>query len=147
MDAVTHSTSGTLYGGRFQGLRLLKSGPGTATLFGRDVLSGDEVVIKTAEPSSIAPDARLRLEHEAKVLTDLRCPALTPVIAVGHQDGVVYCITPWVSGVTLRERLDRDRLTAREILIVGRSLSNAFHQAHAAGGRTIRPLRAGHLVV
>lgn len=141
MDTVTHPADGVVYGGRFQSLRPLKLGPGTATFLGRDLVSGTEVVIKTASPTSVAPDVRLRLEHEAKVLGELGYPSLTPVIAAGHSDGVVYSVTPWVSGGTLRERLDRGPLALAEILTVGCTVSGALQHAHERGvlHRDIKP--------
>ncbi len=139
MDTVIHSTNGAVYGGRFQCLQALKSGPGTETLLGRDLRSGEPVIIKTAK--ALEPDSRLRLEHEARVLGDLANADFKPLIEYGRQDTVTYVVMPFVPGVTLRERLDRGRLSLSEVLVVGCALTSALERAHERGviHRDIKP--------
>ncbi len=139
MATVIHSTNGAVFGGRFQSLRPLKVGPTTATWIGRDLRSGDPVVIKTAKV--LAEDARLRLEHEARVLGELAGPDFRPLIEYGHHDAVTYVVMPFVPGVTLRERLNRGRLSLPEVLVVGRALTSALQRAHECGviHRDIKP--------
>ncbi|MEO5658061.1 MAG: AAA family ATPase, partial [Nitrospiria bacterium] len=134
-------TEGQIFANRFRCTASIKSGPGTATLRGTDLHEPRDVIIKTVALSAVAPDALLRLEHEARVLGALHTPNLTPVIEVGRQDGQVYVVTPAVPGITLEARLTRGPLTVEETLVVGRSLCAALQQAHDHGilHRDVKP--------
>jgi tetratricopeptide (TPR) repeat protein len=129
------------YGGRFQALRLLKEGLGIATLLGADGHTGQPVVLKVAAAASVGATARLRLEHEAQVLRAARSPFLTPLLAVGQEEGVLFLAMPLVSGVTLRERLAGGPLPVRDALTVGRCLLSALQEAHRHGvlHRDVKP--------
>lgn len=134
-------TEGQIFANRFRCTASIKCGSGTATLRGTDLHEQRDVIIKTVALSAVAPDAFLRLEHEARILGTLHTPYLTPVIELGRQDGQVYVVTPAVPGITLEARLTRGPLTTEETLVVGRSLCAALQQAHEHGilHRDVKP--------
>src|SRR5687767_7713851 len=72
--------------GRFQATRSVKRGNGVETFFGRDQATGEAVVIKTAEDRRVSPSVRIRLEHEALVLRQLRSSAVAPLLSFGTRD-------------------------------------------------------------
>ncbi len=134
-------TEGQVFANRFRCTTSIKCGPGTATLRGTDLQENQDIIIKTVALTAMAPDAHLRLEHEARVLGALRTPYLTPVIEVGRQDGQVYVVTPAVPGITLEARVAQRPLTPAEALVVGRSLCAALQHAHDHGilHRDVKP--------
>src|SRR5205807_2859282 len=59
-------------GGRYQILRQLKNGRDTETLLASDLETDATVVIKTAAAASFSASVRMRLEHEAHVLSKVK---------------------------------------------------------------------------
>src|SRR5947209_18311832 len=96
---------GPLLGGRFRVLRLLKQGSGISTLAGLDLVTGGDVVVKTVPADSVSPSTRLRLEHEADVLSRLQSGSVGASASLGQDDGLLYLVQPFVAGVPLDERL------------------------------------------
>jgi len=120
-------------GGHYRSTAILKSGRGVETLLGVDVDSGDAVVIKKTAESAIPPGARLRLEREAEALKRLESPCIAPLIDVRQDAGELFLVTPFVPGVTLKERLQHGPLDVAETLCVGAGLFEALREAHDCG--------------
>src|SRR5687768_15138862 len=76
---------GRMIGERYQVLRTLKSSLDTETLLATDLTQGKTVVIKTAAASSFSASVRMRLEHEAHVLTQIKAGATTPLLGHGAE--------------------------------------------------------------
>ncbi|HET6371528.1 MAG TPA: serine/threonine-protein kinase, partial [Nitrospiria bacterium] len=148
-------SGGRIFSGRFRSVRVMKRGLGIETLLGVDLVHGGEVVIKTASAVSVSLSVRLRLEHEAQVLRQLRTasldqscrrafkgkPSIPPLIQVGQEDDLFYLVMPYIPGVTLRERLERGALSVRDAVTVGRSVLTALEEAHGCGvlHRDVKP--------
>ncbi|HJW74623.1 MAG TPA: hypothetical protein VJ787_02980, partial [Thermoleophilia bacterium] len=124
-----------IVGGRFRLLRLVKTAQGIDTWFAENLEcpNPDPVSVKTVADRAVPPNVKLRLEHEAAALRVLSGPHSAPLLAVGHDEGVMYFAAPWVSGETLAERLSRKPLTARETLSLGRCLLAALVEVHQCG--------------
>jgi signal transduction histidine kinase len=134
-------SDGRVLGGRFQIVALLKSGLGIETLRGKDLETGDPVVIKATATAQIPAGAQLRLEHEASVLRDVASPSVALLLAVGRDEQRLYVVMPFVRGVTLAERLARGPLPVREALSVARAVLQALGAAHERGviHRDVKP--------
>src|SRR5438045_2434502 len=78
---------------RYQVLRTLKSGHDTETLLATDRTQGATVVVKTARAALFSATARMRLEHEAQVLTLIKSGP-TPLLDHGTAGDHVYLVMP-----------------------------------------------------
>src|SRR3954452_2388654 len=90
----TPSTAPQFIGGRFRPRVVIKSARGVDTLLAFDEVTGEDVVLKTARTNAVATGARLRLEHEASVLEQIRGPGLVPPLACGEDAGLLYLALP-----------------------------------------------------
>src|SRR5687767_2972964 len=62
------------------------------------------------------PDARQRLEREARAVSALNHPNLCALHDVGAQDGVHYLVLEYLEGETLADRLKRGPLPLADAL-------------------------------
>jgi signal transduction histidine kinase/CheY-like chemotaxis protein/tetratricopeptide (TPR) repeat protein/tRNA A-37 threonylcarbamoyl transferase component Bud32 len=142
----THHARGSpgfrVIGERYQVLRTLKSGADTETLLASDLEHGITVVIKTAAANSFSATARMRLEHEAHVLSHLKDgQAASPLLDHGTAGELVYLVTPFISGITLQARLLRGPLNVPDTLTLGCAVLKALAAAHIRGvlHRDVKP--------
>src|SRR5207237_9727781 len=93
-------------------------------------------------------------------LTQIKCapglthPHILPLHDPGEATGLLYYVTPYVEGETLRNRLDRaGQLPVAEAVQITREVADALSHAHRHDvvHRDIKPenvlLEAGHAVV
>ncbi len=130
-----------IFGGRFRADRLLKTGLGVDTFLGTDLARGGSVVIKTTATTCLSLQARLRLEHEARVLQEIRSPWLVPLLHLGSDRELVFLVLPYLPGSTLQARLAAGPLPLGDALTVGTCLFAALRDAHAHGvlHRDVKP--------
>ena len=130
-----------MIGGRYIVRRLMNEANGVRTLLGDDRSTGDQVVIKAASVSTLAPDALVRLGHEAAVLSRLESEHVTPLLDWGREGGLLYLVLPFVAGTTLEERLRKGPLSVRDTVAVARSVFSALRDAHEQGilHRDVKP--------
>src|SRR6185503_6593790 len=118
---------GDRVGGRFEIVDRVASG-GMGTIFrGRDVRSRRDVAVKIVAVAT--PDEAVRFAREAQILAGFADPGVVGYIAHGPD----YLVMEWVEGESLRQRLDRAPLPARDILAAARQLARALAALHAAG--------------
>jgi hypothetical protein len=93
-----------------------------------------------------------RFAREAKVLWDVRHPAIVGYVAHGQTaGGEAYLAMEWLDGTTVRERLSRGPLSIAETLALGTRVASALGAAHRAGivHRDLKPenllLEGGHI--
>jgi serine/threonine-protein kinase len=101
----------------------------------RDTRLGRDVAIKLLHVDSAAtPEARQRLEREARAVAALQHPNICTLFDVGETpDGHAYLVMERLHGETVRERLVRGTVPADEVIDVAVSLADALETAHAAG--------------
>jgi two-component system sensor kinase len=102
-------------------------------LLASDLTRGTAVVIKMVAAASFSATARMRLEHEVQLLARVKNERFTPLLEHGVERDNIFLVRPYVSGITLRERLSRGPLTVPETLAIGQSLLAALAEAHARG--------------
>ena len=124
------ATGESLIAGRYQVLRPLKNGLDTAAYLATDLISGTEVVVKTASAASFSASVKMRLEHEAHVLSQVSDEEFAPLLDFGSDDDQVYLVMPFIPGVTLQERLKQGPLPVRDAIAVCRDLLKALATAH-----------------
>src|SRR5688572_32417581 len=95
-----------------------------------DLRLGRAVAVKLVTSS---PAQRSRLLREAQALAQLAHPHVVPVYDVGTVGDAVFMAMELVEGVDLRQWLDRERRTPREIIAVFATAGEGLAAAHAAG--------------
>ena len=124
------SPDSRVIGGRYQVLRLLKNGNDTETILASDLTHGTTVVVKTAVAESFSATVRMRLEHEAQVLAQIKNGLFTPLLDYGTAGDQVYLVMPFIPGITLQARLRHGPLSVMDTITLGRALLTALGAAH-----------------
>ena len=122
---------------------------GMATVFlARDERHGRSVALKLLRPAPalLADGGRSRVarlfEREIEFAASMSHPHILPLYDSGSAEGLLYYITPYVDGESLRARLLREgRLPLSECLSVLRDVAGALSYAHRQGlvHRDIKP--------
>ncbi|HEV7194036.1 MAG TPA: ATP-binding protein [Jatrophihabitantaceae bacterium] len=138
---TAHTRPGSLFAGRYEVRRSLKSGNGVDTVIARDVTNDAHVVLKVIDPEFVHPAARLRFQHETQVLRELGGLGICALYDAGHHDDRLYLAQPLVLGETLEDALRRGPLVLRDALRVGIDVAAALDVAHGAGvcHRDVKP--------
>ncbi len=132
--------AGDVVAERFEIERLAGSGGMGAVYRARDRLTGEAVALKTLRAD--AGDFGRRFVREARVMMDLRHPAIVRYIAHGStSSGELYLAMEWLEGQDLHTRLRNRGLTLSETLTMMTRIADALGAAHARGvvHRDIKP--------
>ena len=112
------------------------------------------VVVKVLPPELTCHATAARFRREIDLTAQLQHPHILQVLTAGACDDILYYITPYVEGETLRQRLERDRrLPTDEAIRILRDVADAIAFAHERDvvHRDIKPenvfLTHGHVVV
>lgn len=121
--------------GSYRLSRLLGMGPVSRThLAERQGLPGDRVVVKLFEalpPGS--PEEQDQALEEVRLLTYLEHPAILPLLDDGLYEQLLYVVSPYAEGGSLRQRLGGapgELLPLKETLNILRQVGEALHFAH-----------------
>ncbi len=119
-----------------------------------DLRHDRDVAIKVLHPELAAALGGERFLSEIKTTAKLQHPHILPLLDSGEADGLLFYVMPYVSGETLRARLERERqLPIAEALRIARETADALGAAHGLGiiHRDIKPenilLQGGHALV
>ncbi len=112
----------------------------------RDTRTGDEVALKLlALPPTLsaeeADDLVARFEREARTMSRLPHPNIVAIHEIGVSQGQHFLAMEFLRGQTLRERLSRSRLTAREAYAILAQVADAVDAVHDTGiiHRDVKP--------
>ena len=118
-------------------------GGGMSRLFlARDAALERDVVVKVLSPDLAAGVSAERFTREIKLAAGLQQANIVPLLSAGETDGLPYFTMPFVDGLSLRARLERNgALPAGEAISVLRDVSRALAYAHDHGvvHRDIKP--------
>ncbi|MFL5245247.1 MAG: response regulator [Gemmataceae bacterium] len=130
-----------IIGGRYRVLRKIKQDQDSETLLAADLTQSATVVIKTAMAATLSPSVRMRLEHEAHILSNIKIGLCQPVLDQGAEGDQFYVVMPFIPGTTLQSRLHQGPLSVTDTLTLGRELFAALGAAHAQEvlHRDVRP--------
>ena len=139
---------------RYTDVRPIGEGGMAFVFLARDVKHGRDVALKVLRPEVAAAVGPERFLHEIRVTAGLQHPHILPLYDSGEADGLIYYVMPYVSGETLRARLEREGpLPVEEALRIAREIANALDHAHEAGivHRDVKPdnilIASGHTFV
>ncbi len=129
---------------------------GTATVYlAQDLKHGRLVALKVLRPElAAAAISAERFHREIGILAKLSHPNILKLIDSGEAAGLLYCVTHYVDGETLRHRLTREgQLPLADVLQITGEVAEALGYAHQHDvvHRDIKPenilFEAGHAVV
>lgn len=106
---------------------------GPSRLFiARERIFNRAILIKVLSPEHTVGLDFERFSTDVEAVAAIDHPSIVPPLMLGVAAGLPYIITPYVPGVTLRERLaERPPLTLEEIVSVLRSVAESLQAAHA----------------
>ncbi len=115
--------------------RLLGRGRMGVVFLARDVSLERPVAIKLLPPEYASDlDARERFLREARTAARLEHPGIVPIHYVDHSDELVYYVMKYVSGETLRRRIEAaEQLHAQEVARIVVEVAGALDYAHRNG--------------
>jgi len=108
----------------------------------QDLRHKRRVALKVLRPDAAAALSDVRFVREIKFLAHLQHPNIQSLHDSGHEEGFLYYVMPYVTGETLRARMDRDgRIPIREAMRIACQLGAALDYAHRHGviHRDIKP--------
>jgi serine/threonine-protein kinase len=134
--------------------RLLGQGGMALVYLARDLKHDRTVAVKVLRPELAAAVGGERFLREIHLATQLQHPNILAIYDSGEADGVLYFVMPFVSGESLRDRLDREQqLPLPDAVRITVEVADALHYAHSRGivHRDIKPenilLEQGHAIV
>ena len=150
----------TLLGGRYHIVREIGRG-GMATVYlAEDPKHGRQVAVKTLRSELARRSGRARFEREIEIAAGLSHPHILPLhdsgeeCTEGDEPPMLYFVSPFAGGETLRDRLRREpRLPQDEVIRLGVEVARALDYAHRHGiiHLDIKPenilLQEGHAVI
>ncbi|HVR38467.1 MAG TPA: protein kinase [Thermoanaerobaculia bacterium] len=114
---------------------------------GRDTRLDRSVAIKIL-PSDLQAnrELKLRLDREAKAISQLNHPHICTLYDVGHDDGTDYLVMELLEGETLAERIARGPLPLADVVRFGAQIAEALAVAHRSGV-VHRDLKPGNIML
>jgi serine/threonine-protein kinase len=113
-----------------------------------------QVVVKVLPPELTSEVSSDRFKQEIELAAHLQHPNILPVLTAGTRNELLYYITPYVAGESLRHRLTREgRLPIADATRILHEIADALAYAHAEGviHRDIKPenilLEGSHAVL
>ena len=122
--------------------RELGSGGMARVFVASDPALGRQVVVKVLSPETAEGMSAERFTREIRLAAALQDPHIVPVLTAGQtSDGLPYYTMPFVTGESLRVRMQRGSLALDESLRILRDVAEALEYAHARGvvHRDIKP--------
>jgi serine/threonine protein kinase len=101
------------------------------------------VAVKVMKPAlAVDPTVRRRFLKEGQLAASVDHPGVVPIYRVDEAQGVPFLVMPMLKGRSLERLLqERQRLSAKETMRIGREIAETLSAAHAAGliHRDVKP--------
>src|SRR5687767_3678990 len=140
--------------GRYEIQREIGQGAFATVYLARDCRHERSVALKVLNADPTSEAGEIRFIREIRLLARLQHPNILPLHDSGHVEALLYYVMPYVSGETLRDRIDREKqLPCDAACNIARDVADALAYAHAQGiiHRDIKPenvlLSAGHPIL
>jgi serine/threonine-protein kinase len=116
---------------------------GMATVFlAHDLKHDRRVALKVLRPELAAVIGAERFLAEIRTTANLQHPNILPLFDSGEADGQLFYVMPYVEGLTLRDRIQREKqLPLDDVVRLGSEVASALDYAHRQGvvHRDIKP--------
>ena len=116
---------------------------GMATVYLADDLKHErKVALKVLKPELAAVVGAERFLAEIKTTANLQHPHILPLFDSGEADGFLFYVMPFIDGVSLREKIDREKqLGVEGSVAIAEKVADALDYAHEHGvvHRDIKP--------
>jgi hypothetical protein len=152
MDSVAARLQ-PLLGDRYRLTRELPGGGMSRVFLAHEPALKRDVVVKVLPPDLLTARSRARFAQEIEVTARLQHPHILPVLNSGGGDDLLWYVTPYVRGASLRERLAGETVPLDEGLALLADLAGALRFAHERGvlHRDLKPgnvlLAEGHAIL
>ena len=148
MDSVaiasmsSEAESRTIIAGKYRLIREIGSG-GMATVYlAYDLKHQRQVAVKVMKPELASAIGHDRFLREIEIVARLNHPHVLPLFDSGADAGRLFYVMPYISGDSLRARLDREKqLDLSEVVRLTREIASALGHSHRQGlvHRDIKP--------
>jgi serine/threonine-protein kinase len=128
--------------GRYEIQEALGRGGMSMVFKARDIRHDRTVAVKVLLPELAASVGAQRFLREIEIAAGLVHPHILPLYDSGDAEGLLYHVTPCITGETLRDRLKREKyLPVEETVRITAEVADALDFAHAQGviHRDIKP--------
>jgi serine/threonine protein kinase/tetratricopeptide (TPR) repeat protein len=108
----------------------------------RDLKHERKVAVKVLNADPTSDLSELRFIREIRTLARLQHPNILPLHDSGHVEALLYYVMPYISGDTVRDRIDREKqMSVEAACSIARDIADALAYAHAQGiiHRDIKP--------
>ncbi len=116
---------------------------GMATVYlAEDTKHGRNVALKVMKPELSASLGAERFLREIGIAARLSHPHIVPLIDSGDAEGLLYYVSPFIPGGSLRDRLDREgSLPVKDALRIAREVGSGLDYVHRSGfvHRDVKP--------
>jgi serine/threonine protein kinase/tetratricopeptide (TPR) repeat protein len=122
--------------------REIGSGAAGCVFLAEDRKHGRKVAIKVLAPSVTSSLGAERLTREIAIVARLSHPHVVPLIDSGTAGGLLYHVAPYVSGGSLRDRLDREKqLSVTDTQRIAEEVGSGLDFVHRSGfiHRDVKP--------
>ncbi len=128
--------------GRYHVQRELAEGGMARVYLADDLRHRRSVAVKVLRPELSAAVGTERFLAEIRTTAHLQHPHILPLFDSGEADGLLFYVMPYVSGESLRARLDREGpLPVEEAVDLASTVASTLHYAHEQGviHRDVKP--------
>ena len=120
--------------GRYEVLSKLGAGAMGDVYLAHDSNLSRTVALKVLPKNLAADEGRmLRFSQEAKAISALNHPNIITIHEVAHIDATHFIAVEYVKGLTLREKLGAEEISAKEMIEIAEQVARALAAAHEAG--------------
>ncbi|HEX4627157.1 MAG TPA: serine/threonine-protein kinase, partial [Gemmatimonadales bacterium] len=117
--------------GRYRVERELGRGGMAIVYLALDEKHSRPVAIKVLRPEISSAIGAARFLREIQIAAQLNHPHILPLYDSGESDSLLYYVMPYVTGETLRERLERERqVSLHDAVQIGTEVASALSYAH-----------------
>ncbi|HZJ46023.1 MAG TPA: protein kinase [Pyrinomonadaceae bacterium] len=120
--------------GRYEVLSKLGAGAMGDVYLAHDSNLSRTVALKVLPRNLAADEGRmLRFSQEAKAISALNHPNIITIHEVANIDSTHFIAVEYVKGLTLREKLGEEEISAKEMIEIAEQVARALSAAHEAG--------------